>query len=281
MKVVDPMSQSPEEQEREQVKGRKSFSPAADELMLLEKEKVIPNREGETTLTTLPSPPTTPTLLESEPDCPVSPPRADLLFFTVSQDQGSTIYCPCFFNEKKINLFFTILMGQSNRPDNVNLLISKILSPVFSVTSLMQRLTRGLFFAHTLGRLIVGVIVLYRRHTFAIPPSPVFLPLRRLLPTAQLLFLCVSVAKENDTLLTIQLLTVRVTLQLFFWLGFSFMVFYLYLLFSFISLASLSLPICHIHKGRGQRTLSTTLSTQTHTCDVKVPCQTFCSGVVA
>lgn len=103
MKVVDPMSQSPEEQEREQVKGRKSFSPAADELMLLEKEKVIPNREGETTLTTLPSPPTTPTLLESEPDCPVSPPRADLFFFTVSQDQGSTIYCPCFFNIKKKN----------------------------------------------------------------------------------------------------------------------------------------------------------------------------------
>lgn len=68
-------------------------------------------------------------------------------------------------------------------------------------------------------------------------------------------FLCVSVAKENDTLLTIRLLTVRVTLQLFFWLGFSFIVFYLYLLFSSISLASLSLPICHIHKGRGQRTL--------------------------
>ena len=105
MKVVDPMSQAEkhqnkegkekEEKKREQVKGRKSFSLAADELISLEdveKEKVIPNREGETT--TLPSP----TLLESEPDCPVSPPRADLFFFTVSHDQGTNFNeLPYFF----------------------------------------------------------------------------------------------------------------------------------------------------------------------------------------
>jgi len=144
----------------------------------------------------------------------------------------------------------------------------------------MRGLTRGLFFAHThsVGRLAAGVIVLYRRHTFAISP-PLLLPLQCFASNSATPILAFSsLVKEN-------VLTVRITLQLYivlcmfnFWLGLAPHLFCSICIstLSFISLASLSLPICHIHKG--QRTL---LDTLTHTCDVKVPCQTLCSGVVA